>query len=183
MSQITKKALAVSLKELLNRKSLSKITVRDVVESCGVNRQTFYYHFKDIYDLLEWTFTQDIDRAFHEQTDNLNWQEWCAILISYMKENKKLILNVCNSIERKRLEEHIKLWMAPAIEKLIESFSEGKDYKEENKAFVKNIYSIMLQGLLMQWIENDMADEKLKNLDKIFMLMDGSLNFMLEKLD
>ena len=183
MSLVTKRALSHSLKELLNKKSMTKITVRDVVENCGVNRQTFYYHFQDIYDLLEWTFCRDIDAVFHEETNNLNWQEWCVILIRYMKENKYLILNVCNSIERKRLEAHIRIWITPALEKLIESFSDGKPYTEENKDFVKNIYSIILQGLIMQWIEDDMADEKLQNLDELFKMMDGSINFMLEKLE
>ena len=56
MSQITKNALAASLKKLLSKKELSKITITNITEECGVNRQTFYYHFKDIYDLLEWIF-------------------------------------------------------------------------------------------------------------------------------
>ena len=53
MSEITKKALAASLKKLLEQKTLDKITVVDLAEDCGVNRQTFYYHFQDIYDLVE----------------------------------------------------------------------------------------------------------------------------------
>ena len=56
MSQITKKALAASLKKLSGRKSLDKITVIDLAEDCEINRQTFYYHFKDIFDLVEWIF-------------------------------------------------------------------------------------------------------------------------------
>ena len=59
MSQITKNALAASLKKLLSKKELSKITITNITEECGVNRQTFYYHFKDIYDLLEWIFTNE----------------------------------------------------------------------------------------------------------------------------
>ena len=53
MSEITKKALATSLKKLLSKKELSKITIANITNDCGVNRQTFYYHFKDVYDLLE----------------------------------------------------------------------------------------------------------------------------------
>ena len=56
MSELTKKALAVSLKKLLSKKELSKITISNITDECGVNRQTFYYHFKDIYDLLEWIY-------------------------------------------------------------------------------------------------------------------------------
>ena len=54
MSQMTKRALVASLKELMAEKPLDKITVTDLTEHCGVNRMTFYYHFKDIYDLVEW---------------------------------------------------------------------------------------------------------------------------------
>ncbi len=53
-SIITKKAIAVSLKDLMKKKSLAKITVSDIVKNCNLNRQTFYYHFKDKYDLLHW---------------------------------------------------------------------------------------------------------------------------------
>lgn len=53
MSQTTKKAIAASLKKLLTKKPLSKITINDIVEDCGITRQTFDYHFADIYDLIE----------------------------------------------------------------------------------------------------------------------------------
>ena len=52
MSQITKRALEASLKKLLTKKPLDKITITDITEDCGINRMTFYYHFKDIYDLV-----------------------------------------------------------------------------------------------------------------------------------
>ena len=60
MSQITKNALAASLKRLLSKKELSKITITNIAEECVVNIQKFYYHFKDIYDLLEWIFTNEV---------------------------------------------------------------------------------------------------------------------------
>ena len=55
MSQVTKRALEASLKKLLLEKPLHKITVSDITDDCGINRMTFYYHFKDIYDLVEWS--------------------------------------------------------------------------------------------------------------------------------
>ena len=59
MSQTTKRALEASLKKLLLRKPLNKITISDITEDCGVNRMTFYYHFKDIYDLVDWILMED----------------------------------------------------------------------------------------------------------------------------
>ena len=54
MSQITKRAMVASLKNLLLKKPLNKITISDITEECGVNRMTFYYHFQDVFELIEW---------------------------------------------------------------------------------------------------------------------------------
>ena len=58
MAHATKQLLANALKKKLNQKTLDKITVTELAEDCGVNRQTFYYNFQDIYDLLDWTLEQ-----------------------------------------------------------------------------------------------------------------------------
>ena len=63
MLNTTKIALEDSLKRLLLRKPLDKITITDITTDCGISRMTFYYHFKDIYDLVEWCcFWQDLLR-------------------------------------------------------------------------------------------------------------------------
>ena len=62
MSQITKHALEASLKNILLKKPLNKITVKDIADDCGINRMTFYYHFKDIYDLVEWSCINDASK-------------------------------------------------------------------------------------------------------------------------
>ena len=67
MSQVTKRALEQSLKNLLLKKPLTKITINDIAEDCGINRMTFYYHFKDIYDLVEWSCLEDARRALDEK--------------------------------------------------------------------------------------------------------------------
>lgn len=67
MSQITKRALEQSLKHLLLKKPLTKITINDITEDCGINRMTFYYHFKDIYDLVEWSCLEDAKKALNEK--------------------------------------------------------------------------------------------------------------------
>ena len=63
MSDLTKRALEQSLKNLLLQKPLHKITISDIADDCGINRMTFYYHFKDIYDLVEWSCQEDAAKA------------------------------------------------------------------------------------------------------------------------
>ena len=75
MAQTTKKAFAASLKKLLSQKPLDKIKISDITNDCAVNRQTFYYHFKDIYDLLEWVYTNEATRALGDKKTYDTWQE------------------------------------------------------------------------------------------------------------
>ena len=60
LSNITKHALEESLKRLLLKKPLTKITINDLTTDCGISRMTFYYHFKDIYDLVEWACLEEL---------------------------------------------------------------------------------------------------------------------------
>ncbi len=68
MSQTTKKALAASLKKLLEKQPLSKITVTDITEDCEVNRHTFYYHFQDVYDLIDWIYENEAIKPLDGKT-------------------------------------------------------------------------------------------------------------------
>ena len=67
MSNTTKLALEASLKKLLLKKPVDKITINDLTEDCGISRMAFYYHFKDIYDLIEWACLEDGKRALADK--------------------------------------------------------------------------------------------------------------------
>ena len=88
---ITKKALAQSLKELGATKILDKITVADITDHCGVNRQTFYYHFNDKYELLSWIYNQDLFIPLTQDLTIENWGEKLIGLFKYMKQQKRFL--------------------------------------------------------------------------------------------
>ena len=94
MSQVTKRALEQSLKNLLLQKSLTKITVKDITEDCGINRMTFYYHFKDIYDLVEWACLEDARKALEEKKTFDTWQQGFLQIFEAVQANKPFIMNV-----------------------------------------------------------------------------------------
>ena len=100
MSQVTKRALEQSLKNLLLKKPLTKITINDIAEDCGINRMTFYYHFKDIYDLVEWSCLEDARRALEEKKTHDTWQQGLLQIFEAVRENKPFILNVYRCVDR-----------------------------------------------------------------------------------
>lgn len=76
--QLTKRALEESHKHLLLTKPLTKITIADLTEDCGVSRMTFYYHFQDIYDLVEWSCEEDARQALASNKTAETWQTGLA---------------------------------------------------------------------------------------------------------
>ena len=91
MSDITKRAISASLKKILCEKNLSKITVQDIADDCGINRQTFYYHFQDIYDLMEWTCIEDAEKVLKENRTYGTWQEGFLVVFVLAKKGKVFI--------------------------------------------------------------------------------------------
>lgn len=67
--------MAASLKKALSKKTLDKITIKEITDDCGIKRQTFYYHFQDIYDLLEWVFLQEGQQIIDEENLCDTWQD------------------------------------------------------------------------------------------------------------
>ena len=88
MSDITKRALEASLKKMLLKKPVTKITISDITEDCGVNRATFYYHFKDIYDLIEWSCEEDSRIAANGNTTYDTWEQGYLYIFQAVEENK-----------------------------------------------------------------------------------------------
>ena len=94
MSNTTKLALEASLKKLLLKKPVDKITINDLTEDCGISRMAFYYHFKDIYDLIEWACLEDGKRALADKKTYSTWSEGLEQIFEAVLENKPFILNV-----------------------------------------------------------------------------------------
>jgi AcrR family transcriptional regulator len=79
-ANITKHALASSLKNLMREKSFDKISVSDICDGCGMNRKSFYYHFKDKYDLATWMLFRDWDTALEQFGGNYSREQLTAYL-------------------------------------------------------------------------------------------------------
>ena len=133
MSNITKIAMAQSLKRMLLIKDLDKITISDITNDCGINRQTFYYHFKDIYDLLEWIFANEVVKKIEKETTIKNWQENFKYVLDYMLENKKFIIKTYNSLSRKTLLDFLFKQYNTIFIDIINDVSKNYNITKENK--------------------------------------------------
>lgn len=159
MSQPTKRALAASLKHLLLQKPLNKITINDIAEDCGISRMTFYYHFRDIYDLVEWTCVEDAARALEGKRTYDTWQEGFLNIFRLMQDNKPFIMNVYRCVSRERIEHYLN----PLIHSLILGVVEEKAVKtavsEADRQFIARFYEYAFVGVMLEWIDSDMRED------------------------
>lgn len=156
MSQITKRALAASLKKMMEKKPLSRITVTDLAAECGINRHTFYYHFRDIYDLVQWIFVSETDYVMEKLKEEESWQEGMKLVFAYALENKKFIMATFRSVSKEHLNGFIIRQIYTLLRETVERECQDIQISEEKKKFVAMFYTHGLAGILLDWIENDM---------------------------
>lgn len=181
MSQVTKRALEQSLKKLLLQKPLNKITINDITEDCGINRMTFYYHFKDIYDLVEWSCREEARRSLEKSQKNDNWRQTLMGIFESVRENKDLIMNIYNCVHQEKLEYFLKPQVDALVMDLIDRRSENLTVPKEDKEFVAKVYSYIMVGVVVDWIKNDMSADPEQIVHKLGILLGGTLNVALEK--
>lgn len=175
MSQITKRALEQSLKNLLLKKSLTKITINDITEDCGINRMTFYYHFKDIYDLVEWSCLEDARRALEDNKTHDTWQQGFLQIFKAVRDNKPFVMNVYRCVHREQVEKYLNPLVDNLIRNVIEEESVGITVRDEDKMFISQIYSYVFIGIMIDWINDDMNEDPQKIVDRLSILIQGSV--------
>ena len=175
MSEITKKALENSLKNLLLKKPLTKITINDIAEDCGINRMTFYYHFKDIYDLVEWSCFEDARRALEEKKTHDTWQEGFLNIFDEVLKNKPFIMNVYNCVDREHVENYLKPLTDNLIMGVINEQLKNMIVRDEDKKMIARVYSYVFIGIMLDWIKDDMQADPKVIVDRLSLLIKDSV--------
>ena len=175
MSNITKRALEASLKNLLLQKPLNKITVGDIANDCGINRMTFYYHFKDIYDLIEWSCVEDATKALEGKKTYDTWQEGFLNIFNAVLDNKPFIMNVYRSVSREQIEMYLYKLTYNLLIDVVNEKSVGMAVSDKDKKFIADFYKYAFVGIMLNWIRNDMKEEPKQIVDRLSVLIHGNI--------
>jgi AcrR family transcriptional regulator len=162
MSQLTRKAIMQCTLELAEKKSLKKITVKDIADACGITRSTFYYHFSDIYDVLDGVVQAKIDEFNEEYNGEMD--KVLMRFIEYSIIHRKVWANLFDARGREWLEKYVKTRIHYLALLQIRKMSEGYILSIKDVEIICSFYEEAIFGLLIRWI---IKEEKAKTVDEI----------------
>ncbi len=170
MSTNTKNLIFRTFVEILGEKPFDKITMRDIVERANVNRNTFYYYYRDIYELLEEMFTREFTEMVAEHRNGFRWLVGFSNLLTTAYNNKKIINNICASRSYEYLENYMFKSCKIILSEFIHEISEGKNISEDIVDFTASFYMYAIIGTLSEWFRTGMYETP-DNMLKKFMVV------------
>ena len=176
----TKQVLEESLKKLMLHKPLDKITIRDLTEDCGISRMAFYYHFKDIYDLVEWACLEDATRALAGKKTYDTWSEGLVQIFDAVYENKPFILNAYRCISRDQIESFLFHLTSDLLMNVVEEKAEETNISEEDRRFIADFYKYSFVGIMLEWIQDGMKEDINELVGKISLTLHGTITTSIE---
>lgn len=168
VSEQTKLQLAAALKTLMAQKPMDKITIAELTSMCHIRRQSFYYHFEDIYDLLRWMIDNEAISLLKQQEGALLWKEGLLQLFRYLEENRSVCLCALKSIGRDHIRRFFEADIDAIIHRTIEQLGENIGVRNDLDSFVDvemltHFYVVALAGMMESWLlgEIDRTPEQL----------------------
>ena len=181
----TKERIVEAYIELESERPLEKITVTALVERSRITRKTFYYYFKDIYDLLEWIYTNEvIEKIKNIESDSPaeNWQQEFLYVFEYILDNKKFVYNTYYSVSRALFLNFIYKQTNMLLTRVIDEKSKKIAVQNKNKKFIADFYKYAFVGLVQEWIENGMLENPEEIIKKLSIMLEGSFDSAIERL-
>ena len=181
MANFTKKAIRDSFVKLLNEKPISQITIRDIVDDCGVNRNTFYYYFQGLPQLLESIVNDDVDRILREHRTIDSLDDCIDAALQFVLDNRRAVLHIYNSVNRDIYEQY--QWRVCSY--VVSAYAEGvlRDRKlsAEDRASILDYLKCVSFGLIMGWLETGMDLDAMGRFRRILNLKRGDLERLIDQ--
>ena len=177
MSLATKRQLAAALKKQMAEKPISKITVRELVSECGINRNSFYYHFEDIYALFKWMIEAEAVEVVKQYDLMMDYHEVILFVLDYVESNQHLLTNAYNALGQAGLKRFLYLDFISALNNLVEQDArqQGIVLDPDYQQFLCAFYAEAIAGTLLDYITNPQKRSREKVISYVERLLRSTL--------
>jgi len=166
-----------SFVRLLNERPISQITVKEIVEDCGVNRNSFYYHFQDIPSLLEEIIMELADKVIRSLPQDADFEEQTTLALLELVKHKRELYHIFISANSNK--EFYELQMMKICEYVSGNYISSRDYAvnvpEEDLVYVISFLKNLVYGQLMDWIHHDMSYDIVEHTRKLCRMFSGNM--------
>lgn len=175
----TKNKMADALKEIMKHKDFNKISIKDITEACDISRPTFYYHFQDIYELLEYTFNKELVSIF-DSSENKDIKERLSTVLAFVLDHKEICLSAYHNIGYEKLEHYLFPYTKKIMKSVIEEINQNIGASKEDTEFILRYHTHGFVGLLIDYLEGYQmdCDEFVHRFD---LIMDGAIETELKR--
>lgn len=179
-AEITERAIREAFVEVLNEKPLSKITVRDIADRCGVNRNTFYYHYQDVLDLVEQLCENECDKVISQYPEINSIEECIEALTRFARANKRAIMHIYHSGNRSTYEASLWRMCEYVVSTYAGSAFGDAPVSDRDKELFIRFYKCACYGMVIDWIGHDMNDEYVQGLLRVCELKKGTAELIID---
>lgn len=170
MANFTAKAIKTTFLELLEERPLSDITVKDIVEACGINRNSFYYHYQDIPSLLEEIIREESENIIKNYPSISGIVECYDAVTEFALGRKRTIMHIYKSSSRESFEAKLTATCEYFMNKYVETVVAEKEVNDEELEVVKHFYRCVLFGLILDWLNGGMSEESRERVRKVLIV-------------
>ena len=179
MPPFAKREIKNSFIKLLTERPISQITVKDIVEDCGVNRNSFYYHFQDIPSLLEEIIVEMTAKVIENLPEESTFEEKVTAALEEINLNKRMIYHIYGSSNREFYEKQL---MKICVTR---TYIRSRDYSEKvaskDLEFVISYLKCELFGQLIDWLNHDMSYDIVEHSRILCRMFAGSMRMVCQK--
>jgi len=178
----TKRAIQSAFLALLEERTLNKITVRDITDRCGINRNTFYYHYQDIPALLEEICSGEVERIIRDYPSVHSIEDCLDTALQFALQNRRAILHIYNSDNRSTYVNCLWRICEHTVRTYVDTVLAGQPIGERDKELIIRYHKCACFGWVVECISGGMRDDLLEDAHRICQLKKGSAEEMLRRI-
>lgn len=170
MANFTRLAIKETFIKLLEERPLSEITIKDIVERCGINRNSFYYHYQDLPALIEELIKEEAESIIRAYPSVTTIVECFDAVTEFASHRKKAIMHIFRSVSREAFERNLMMVCQYFVQNYVDTALEDEAISNEDKKTIIDYYKCVCFGLTIDWLNSGMDEAYTRSIRRIFLL-------------
>lgn len=179
--QITKNAIESAFLSLLRERNFEKVMVKDIVEECGLTRNTFYYYYEDTYNIIADILEREVHRIVSEMKPTDSVMDMAMDALEFLDENPRIARHVLGSAKKEEIYRYVGISIEVVVKRYIDIRAGGNKVSEKDKTTIANVCKYVVRGMIDDWISRGMKYSIKKEMESTKQIFASLLEKVIDK--